>query len=315
MDSEAYEGLVDVVIIGGGPAGLSAGLWLGRFLHRVVLVDDASPRNWSTLGINGFLGLPHVRPTELRERGRAECRRYGVRLVDDSVMDIQPPDDDDGPYTIHMAHHSTVRAHRVLLAYGRRDLWPEIPGLEAAFGRTVHHCPDCDGPEARNQKVVAVGTGRRGMGLALALTTWIRNVILCTNGAPPDLTEAQLNQLAKLEITVLDASVLRAIVEHDQLCAIELDVGTDEPMRIDCDRLFFRIAQPPADDLARKLGCEVDDEGAVVVSDSFATSVRSVFAAGDLTPGPQLAMVAAAEGMLAGLAIHKTLLPDERRVH
>ena len=129
MDSDT---LYDVAVIGGGPAGLTAAIFLARYLHSVVLVDSGDPRNWETRGINGFLGLPRIRPPELRARGRDECRSYGVDLVDDIVIVADRPG--DGTFQLKLASGDMVGARRVLIAIGIRDIWPEVPGLEHTFG-------------------------------------------------------------------------------------------------------------------------------------------------------------------------------------
>src|SRR5947199_5114632 len=141
----------DVAIIGGGPAGLTAAIWLARYLHSVVLIDSGDPRNWETRGVNGFLGLPDIRPPELRALGREECRKYGVELIDDIVVAANKRDDDD--FVIELLEGESFHARRVLLAIGIRDVWPDIPGFDHTFGQNAHVCPDCDGYQSRGKKV------------------------------------------------------------------------------------------------------------------------------------------------------------------
>src|SRR5687767_9944348 len=117
----------DVAIVGGGPAGLSASCFLARFLHSVVLVDSGDPRNWETRGVNCFLGLPGIKPAELRARGRDEARKYGVELIDDCVDEVGKVGDEEFALTLHDG--SSLRVRRLLLAIGLKDVWPEIPGL------------------------------------------------------------------------------------------------------------------------------------------------------------------------------------------
>lgn len=295
----------DVAIVGGGPAGLTAAMWLGRYLHRVVLVDSGDPRNWQTRGVNGYLGLPDVTPAALRGAGRDEARRYGAELIDGCVETIIARETNG--YDLTLESGRVLTSKRVLLAYGVKDIWPEIPGLEKIYGATAYHCPDCDGHETRGRKTVVVGIGRKAVGLALALTTWTRELVICTNGHDPQLTEPLLAQLDALNIPVLTERVTCAMQKDGALYALEL-AG---PMQLDCERLFFSIGHYPADDFAQRLGCERNDEGCIIVDEHFHTSVRDVYAAGDIVPGTQIALAAAAGGAKAAIAIHHSLVRPE----
>ena len=323
----------DVAIIGGGPAGLTAALWLGRYLHRTVVIDSGDPRNWETRGVNGFPGHPDITPAELRGRTRDECRQFGVDLIDGFVARVRradgftiefdpmpetkaredqrgsgaprtPSDNTPRPET------RTLRSRRLLLAFGLRDEWPKVPGLRQVYGSAAHVCPDCDGYDTRGQKVVVIASGRKAAGMALNLTTWTRDIVVCTNGRPPDLDADQCAKLEALNIPVLSARIDRVVPQGDRIYALELEGG----MHLDCDHLFFALSQRPADDLGAQLRCDRDEDGQIVVSEHQQTSVRYVWAAGDITPGPQLAIVAAAEGVVAALSIHKSLVPNERRL-
>jgi len=296
----------DVAVVGGGPAGLTAALWLARYLHSVVLIDSGDPRNWQTRGINGYLGHPGIRPSELRGQGREECRRHGVVLIDEAV-DRSDVETDDGfdLYTVSGAHY---RARRLLLAIGIKDIWPTIPGLDPCFGASIHVCPDCDGFEARGKKILVIGRGRRAVGMALSLTTWTNQIVVCSHGHPPELDEELLAKLDALQIPVIDAHIERVHAKDGLVNSVEFGSG----LQLDCDRIFFSIAQYPSDDLGIQLGCERDERGQIVVDQAFHTSVANVFAAGDITPGPQLAIRAAADGAVAAMSIHKSLVPEGR---
>lgn len=324
----------EVAIVGGGPAGLTAALWLGRYLHRVVVIDSGDPRNWETRGVNGFPGHPHIKPGDLRGASRKECRAYGVELVDGFVARIhtvrggfeleydpmletkaredargsgaprEPTDNAPRPET------RVLRAARVLLAFGLRDEWPRVPGLRQVYGSAAHVCPDCDGYDTRGKKVVVIASGRKAAGMALNLTTWTRDIVICTNGRDPDLDDEQCAKLDALNIPVLSARIERVVPQGEWIYSLELEGG----MHLDCDHLFFALSQRPADDLGFQLGCDRDDDGQIVVDDSGHTSVENVWAAGDITPGPQLAIVAAADGAVSALSIHKSLVPDERKL-
>ena len=302
--SEMY----DVLVVGGGPAGLSAGIWLGRYLHSVALVDSGDPRNWETRGVNGFLGQPRVRPAELRGIGREECRRYGVCLVDGCVDRAVKLDDEH--FTLALEDGRALRGRRLLVCIGIRDVWPDVVGLERVYGDRAHVCPDCDGYEARGKKTVVIGSGRRAVGMALNLATWTGDITVCTNGADPELDDALVAKLDGLGIPTLTEPIERIRFRVGDMRSLEF--AGREPLG--CEKIFFTIAQYPADDLGAQLGCARDDDGRIVVDEAQHTSVYNVFAAGDITAGPQLAIRAAAQGSVAALAIHKSLLPEERRM-
>lgn len=297
----------DVAIVGGGPAGLTAALWLARYLHTVVLIDSGDPRNWQTRGINGFLGSPDIKPVELRGKAREDLRKYGVALIDACVGSIESSDES---FTLTVQNGDSYSASRLLLAIGLRDVWPDIEGLDHIYGDTAHVCPDCDGYEARNCKTVVIGLGRRAVGMALNLTTWTRQLVICSNGPDASMTQELAEKLDALNIPMIDAKIKRLITKGGSAYALEFEGG----MELDCERIFFSIGQYPADSLGVHLGCERDECGQIVIDEAHHTSVANVFAAGDIAPGPQVAIRAAAGGAVAAMSIHKSLVPPERKL-
>jgi thioredoxin reductase len=305
QDDQTY----DVAIIGGGPAGLSAGIWLARYLHRVILIDSGDPRNWETRGINGFLGSPGIRPAQLRGSGRDEARELGVELVDALCERVACHDEEH--FHLILGDGRKVDARRLLLAIGLKDVWPDIPGLERVYGSSAHICPDCDGHECAGKKVVVLGKGRKAVGLALNLTTWTRDIIICTNGAPADFDLDEYSQkLDALNIPVLESPIICVKHEGSRLRSIEFKDG----LQLDVDKIFFAIGQYPADDLGAQLGLSRDEGGHLIVDDNYNTSLHNCYAAGDIVPGPQLAIAAAADGAIAALSIHKSLVPEGRKL-
>ena len=296
----------DVAVVGGGPAGLCAALWLARYLHKVVVVDSGDPRNWETRGINGYLGHQGIRSPDLRALGHAECAEYGVEFVSGIVNEAF--NETGELFAIRLREGRVIEARRILLAIGIKDVWPAIPGLESCYGETAHVCPDCDGYETRDKKTVVIGKGRKAVGMALALTTWTRQIVICTNGEPPDMDQQLLDQIASLNIPVLDAPIQCVLSRNKEIAGLELEGG----MSLDCERLYFAIGQYPADDLGAQLGCKRDEMGRLVIDDRNHTSIKNVYAAGDIAPGPQVAIVAAASGAVAAMAMHASLVPESR---
>ena len=298
----------EVAIVGGGPAGLSAAIWLARYLHRVVLIDAGDPRNWETRGIHGYLGLEGITPAELRGRGRHDARKFGATLIDATVTSAECVDDET--FTLTLDGGKQLTASRILLAIGVHDVWPDVPGLDKCYGATAHVCPDCDGYEARGKKTCVIGSGRKAAGLALALTTWTREIVICTNGSAAGMNAEVLGKLDALNIPVLEAKIERVTSSGAEARSLELAGG----MCLDCDQIFFAIGQEPADDLGAQLGCERDEIGRVVTDMHFHTSAWNVFAAGDIIHGPQMAIAAAGIGAVAAVAIHHSLLPDGQKL-
>jgi len=273
-----------------------------------VVVDSGDPRNWETRGINGFLGHQGIRSPDLRAIGRAEAAKYGVEFVG-GIVDTAVNETGE-LFAICLRDGTTIEAQRILLAIGIKDYWPPIPGLENCYGETVHVCPDCDGYETGDKKTVVVGSGRKAVGMALALTTWTSQIVICTNGEPADIKQELLDQLKALNIPVLDQPIICVLSQESEIRGIELSGG----MSLDCERLYFALGQYPADDLGAQLGCTRDPMGRLVIDDRNHTSVKNVYAAGDIAPGPQVAIFAAASGAVAAMAIHHSLLPESRKL-
>jgi thioredoxin reductase len=207
----------------------------------------------------------------------------------------------------------TFESRRLLLATGLRDLLPECPGFRDFYGATVHHCPDCDGFEVTGKRVAVLGRGAQVVGFTLNLLTWTDQLTVITNGDDGDMTDEHRARLAHFNIPITKRSIME--LEGDREACRLARVRFTDDSTLDCDALFFNSGTVPASDLHEQLGCKLDEEcGLIWVDDEAQTSVRGVYAAGDITPHSQLAVVAAAEGAMAAIHIHKSLLPDERRV-
>src|SRR3954465_12187990 len=186
----------DVAIVGGGPAGLSAALWLARYLHSVVLIDSGDPRNWETRGVNGFLGSQGIKSPDLRKCGRDDAERFGAKLIAAVVDKVDNVNSERFVLTLQSGEE--IESRRLLLAIGIKDVWPRIPGLADCYGETVHVCPDCDGYEIRGCKTIVVGVGRKAVGMALALANWTDRIVICTNGERANIEQKHLDKLKAL---------------------------------------------------------------------------------------------------------------------
>ncbi len=310
------EQLYDCIVIGAGPGGLSAALFLARYRRRVLTFHHNSPRNVYSHGVHGFLGHHNILPLELLTRGRDEVTQHGGLIIEGCVTKIERIADEH--FRVMSGDEKIVQqsfdARRILLATGLRDLTPDCPGFADFYGATVHHCPDCDGFEVTNKRVAVLGHGRNIVGFALNMLTWTDKLTLITNGDPGDITDEHRAKLAEFNINVTNQRIakLEGDVEAKQLQHVRFEDGDS----LECDALFFNFGTEPSSAyLHEALGCKLDEEcGLVWVDGDQQTSVAGVYAAGDLTPNSQLAVVAAAEGAMAAIHIHKSLIPPERRV-
>jgi thioredoxin reductase len=313
------EQLYDCIVIGAGPGGLSAALFLARYRRRVLTFHHNSPRNLYSHGVHGFLGHHGIMPEELLTRGRDEVTKHGALIVEGCVTRVEKIADEHFRVStgderdVGEAGRQSFEAKRILLATGLRDLTPNCPGFSDFYGVTVHHCPDCDGYEVSDKRVAVLSRGTAAIGFTLGLLTWTDKLTLMTNGDEGDITDEHRAKLAHFKIPIINGRVtaLEGDAETKQIKRVCFEDGKP----LECDALFFNLGTEMSGDLHEKLGCRLDEEcGLVWVDDEQQTSVSGVYAAGDITPHSQLAIVAAAEGAMAAIHIHKSLIPEERRV-
>ena len=291
--------MFDVIIIGGGPAGLSAALVLARCRRQLLLCDAGQPRNARSSALHGFLSRDCIPPLELLRFGRDELRPYGVEPLETTVTDLAHRGDF---FEATLDTGEKVGARMALIATGVRDHLPDIPGLDDCYGVTVHHCPYCDGWEHRDRNIAVIGRGRSAAGLALSLKTWSSRVVLCTNGGRT-MRLRDRRQLADERIEVRASKIAR--VDHDgaHVRAIVFADG----MSIGCEAIFFSGGQSQQCELAARLGCDMNRGGVVKTGNLGQTHLPGLYVVGDASRDVQFAIVAAAEGAKAAVAINKAL--------
>lgn len=294
----------DVIVIGGGPAGLAATTWLARYRRRVLLLDEEKPRNRWVEHAHGYLGFDPCSPQDLRDRALRDLQRYDtveVRCVRaDGVLA------EDGCFRVGTPEEA-FRSQRLILATGIADAFPEVEGFFTHYGASVFHCPTCDGYEARDQRVVVFGWTEQVAGFALSLLDWAAEVTIVTNGQSFDGGNGHREALARHGVAVLEDDAVALVGERGDLRCVRLRAAGD----LSCTLAFFSIGHHPVTGIAEQLGCDLDDQGHVIVDEHGLTSVPGVYAAGDLTPGMQLISIAAAQGTTAGIACALSLRGDQ----
>ena len=304
----AYE----VLVLGGGAAGLSAALVLGRAGRRVAVVDAGEPRNAPAAHMHGFLGSDGLPPAALLAAGRAEVAGYGVHLVAGTATRIRSgvtSSRDQRHIEIDLADGSSLRARRVLVTTGLRDDVPDVPGVRERWGRDLLHCPYCHGYEVRDQPLGVLGgppaTTAEAVAHAHLVRQWSHDVVFFSNGAP--LTADQREELVARAIGIVDAPVVGLVVEGDRLTGVDVAAGHVVPRAA----VFVRPHFTPHDGLLLDLGCHTNGDGWVAVDSAGRTSVPAVWAAGNAVNPRAQVITAAGEGSAAAIAINTDLVEED----
>jgi thioredoxin reductase len=296
----------DVVIVGGGSAGLSAALVLSRARRRVLVVDSGSPRNAPTTQMHGYLSRDGLAPSELVSIGRAEIAVYGATVLDAEVTAVAT--DGGAGFRVRVSGGREISARRLLLATGLHDVLPDIAGLRERWARDVLHCPYCHGWEVRDQPLGVIGDSPEAVRYAQIVRQWADDVVYFT--PPMLLTPVERDELVARAIGIVEGSVARVLVDDDdRLRGVELDDGRIVPRRA----LFVPPRFVPHNDLLLELGCRLDADGWVVVDPTGRTSVPGVWVAGNLANPRAQVITAAGEGSAAAIALNADLVDDDVR--
>lgn len=303
----------DAIIVGGGPAGLSAALVLGRCRRSVLVIDAGRPRNYAALRMHNYLSRDGIEPRRFLDLARRDLKPYDVRLLRGQVTSAGCV---AGGFAVRVRGHKRVTSRMLLLATGVVDELPKVTSVSHFYGQGVHHCPYCDGWEYRNRPLGAYGLGNAGLGLAVNLLTWSRDITVISDGQPPG--RSGLRDADRLGINVRIEKVDRLLSRRgkpspsrgDPLGRVVFENGDE--LRLDA--LFFNTDQTQRSGLPARLGCRMNADGGVIHDKRQRTGVEGLYLAGDASVDVQFVIVAAAEGAKAGMAMNHDLQERERRL-
>ena len=302
----------DVVVVGGGAAGLGGALTLARARRSVLVIDAGQPRNAPAAHVHAYLGREGVPPAQLLAEGRTEVTGYGGEVVQGRVASAERLA--GGGFRVVLDDGATVQAGRLLIATGLADELPDVPGLAERFGRDVLHCPFCHGWEVRDEAIGVLATSPLAAEQALLWRQWSKDVTLFLHTAP-EPTDEEYEQLAARGIAVIDGKVTGLEVTDDQLTGVTLASG----QVIACRALVVSPRMTARADVPVTLGLTVEDQerrglvvGGYVAADPMgATAIPGVWVAGNVSSLFDQVIMAAAAGARAGAAIVADLMMQE----
>lgn len=298
----------DVIIIGGGPAGLNAAVVLGRCRRKVLLFDTAQQRNRVSHGMHNYLTRDDILPNDFIAICHREIEKYGVMRLQKRITHARK--NNEGYFVVRDEEGNLYYSKKLLVATGLTDNLPEIEGFRELYGKSVFHCPYCDGWEVRDKKLGVYARNKEGWELALALKGWSAEVTLFTDGKN-SVKPFQREQLTANGIPVISLPIARIEGVEGQLERIVFKNGDVYP----CDALFFVNGYTQQCNLAETFGCEVSKKGVVVTNKAQQTNTPGLYVAGDADKDMHLVVVAAAEGAKAGVNINKELQKEVTDAH
>jgi thioredoxin reductase len=290
----------DVIIVGGGPAGLSAAVVLGRCLRKVLVFDTAQYRNKYSHGMHNYLTRDDILPNDFINICHQEIAKYSVQLIPKKV--VRARKNGDGIFVVKDQEDQTYYAKKMLIATGLVDKVPTVQGFKEMYGKSVFHCPYCDGWEVKGKRVGVYARNKEGWELALSLKAWTNDVTLYTDGRNK-VKPFQKEYLEANEIPIVKAPFAHLEGDNGQLKKIVFTNGEEAP----CDAIFFVNGYEQRCDLAETFDCEISSKGVVVTNRFQQTNTTGLYVAGDADKDVHFVVVAAAEGAKAGVTINKEL--------
>lgn len=300
--------LWDALIVGGGPAGLSAAIYLGRSRRRTLLIHSAhSMAKWEK-DVQNYLGCPDgIDGQDLLERGFAQARRYQVEVVEDTIQSLQST----GAHFRLTGTTQPYRAKRVLLATGLTHLPPDLEGVRECLGHSLFFCKDCDAYRVQGKRIVIVGHNAEAAEYALAMLLFTSRVMICTNGAEPTWSPEHHRWIRDAAIPVRTPRI--TALKHEQGGIRSLTFKSEGEVLLDA--AFTTRGDVVHNVLAAGAGAELDPDGQVVVDDCMRTSIPGLYAAGCLTPANRQMIIAAGQGATAGQTINRSLFEESLRTN
>lgn len=291
--------MYDVIIVGGGPAGLSAALLLGRCRRNVIVFDTGKPRNIKSSHLNGYLTRDGINPSDFLNISRKELQKYEIEFSYKEVTEAFLKDD---KFEIIAGDNQHYTSKKLLLTTGIKDRIPAIEGIDAFYGMSIFHCPYCDAWDFRDQPIGVYGKLKMGLGLSFSLKTWSEDITLFTDGMA-DFSAKEALLLNRNHIKVYMQGIKRLEGKNANLENVIFD--TDES--IPCSTLFFSNGYEQHCGLAKKFNCRFTQKGGVYTDHHQQSNVPGLYVAGDASRDMQLVIVAAAEGAKAGVSINMAL--------
>jgi thioredoxin reductase len=297
--------LYDVIIVGGGPAGLSAALTLGRCLRKVLVCHKGETRNSWSREMHAYLTRDCTAPSRFREHALKDLEPYGVEVRE---VEITKATSIAEGFELHSAENEAFRCRKLLLTTGLVDILPNIPGFLDCYGISIHHCPYCDGWEHRGQRIAVYAQGGGAKSLPFMMQGWSAFVSLCLDGAKP-LEEFEEQQLACNNIPVFSQKISRVEHENQQVKKIVFEDGKE----LECDAIFFSTGTEQRSGLIKQLGCKVSKKKLCVKTDKFQqTNIAGCYVAGDAARDMNLVINAAAQGTKAAVAINMAIQEEAK---